>query len=340
VDRGGLEALACVDPITSLQQPPGTASRATSAASDVADVARRVWLLGSRNTMIVTGTVEQRIAAVTRRQHGRISRDQLRAAGLTDGQIQRRVKRGVLLHEHPSVYVDGLMPEADLGPHAGALLSARPGALISHLTAAALWGLAAARGEIDVLVTGGWMRPRAGVTVHRTHGLGPGEARTREGLPVTSPARTLADCAAMPGIDPERMFTEALTLRLLSDVDLADLAAHGGAVRRLVAAETETAQVRSDTERRLLGLIARAGLTRPLVNTPLEGFEADMYWPDCAVVVEVDSYGFHTTRWAYERDRRKDAVFRGKGIDTLRFSRRQVLDQPLLVVAQIGRALG
>ena len=65
----------------------------------------------------------------------------------------------------------------------------------------------------------------------------------------------------------------------------------------------------------------------------------DFYWPAHRVVVEVDSYGFHTTRWAYERDCRKDVVLRSHGMPPLRFSRRQIRDEPLLVITQVAQAI-
>ena len=65
----------------------------------------------------------------------------------------------------------------------------------------------------------------------------------------------------------------------------------------------------------------------------------DFYWPAHRVVVEVDSYGFHTTRWAYERDCRKDVVLRSHGMPPLRFSRRQIRDEPLLVITQVAPAI-
>jgi very-short-patch-repair endonuclease len=302
-----------------------------------------VWVLGVRNTIRVSGTPDQRMAAVTRRQRGRIKRAQLRILGLSDEQIEDRVLKGRLRREHPSVYVDALMPEIPLGAETGALLSiARPLAVLSHHTAAALWSFGAPDHDIHLLVPGGWTRPRAGVRVHRTRLLPAADVRQREGLPVTSPARTLVDCAtAGAGARQlERMFTEALTLRLVTPAALAAAARNCPAIIRLLDAEIAPAVLRSDTERRLLELLRRARLPQPHTNAALRGFEADLYWPEQRLVVEVDGSGFHTGRWATERDRRKEAAFRAHGIDTMRFSRAQIHDDELTVVAQIARRLG
>ncbi len=317
---------------------------ATEPVSEMEDVARPVWVLGWRNTIRVSGTPDQRVAAVTRRQRGRIKRAQLRILGLSDEQIEDRVLKGQLRREHPSVYVDALMPEIPLGAETGALLSiARPLAVLSHHTAAALWNFGAPDHDIHLLVPGGWTRPRAGVRVHRTRELPAGDMRLCEGLPVTSPARTLVDCATAGRTSArqlERMFTEALTLRLVTPAALAATARNCPAIIRLLDAEIAPAVLRSDTERRLLELIRRARLMEPRANAALHGFEADFYWPEQRLVVEVDGSGFHTGRWATERDRRKEAAFRAHGIDTMRFSRAQIHDDHLTVIAQIARRLG
>lgn len=296
--------------------------------------------------MIVSGTRDQRVAAIAQHQRGRVSRAQLVAVGLSAGAIQRRLRRGSLIREHPSVYQVGHAPTTRLGPETGALLSIRNGAVLSHHSAAALWQIGPADRQIQVLVRGGSGGRRAGVKVHRTALLDARDTHVRDGLPVTSPARTLLDCAGATSTRQlERMFTEALTLKLVTPADIEDVLAGSrsrtgqGALRALVDAEVLPAHTRSVAEERLLELIRRAQLPEPLVNAALHGFEVDLYWPAQGVVVEVDSYGFHTTRWAYERDCRKDAVLRGHGLHPTRFSARQVRDEPLLVIAQVAGAL-
>jgi very-short-patch-repair endonuclease len=218
--------------------------------------------------------------------------------------------------------------------------------VLSYHSAAALWAIGSADRNIHVLVQGGWTRHRPGVAVHRTNLLDARDIRIHEGLPVTSPARTLLDRAGTMSLRGlEHMFTEAVTRKLVSRADLEDVVARGrgrtgcGALRVLLEEEDDPAFTRSDGERRMRELVRRARLPPPLVNAPLHGFEVDFYWPEHAVVVEIDSYGFHTSRWAYDRDCDKDAVLRSRGVPPLRFSRRQVRDEPLLVIAQVAQAL-
>jgi very-short-patch-repair endonuclease len=338
--------VATAKAITLLPDSCTGAERATSVAGIEADVAWRVRLLGSRNTMIVSGTADQRLAAIARRQRGRASRVQLHAIGLSDGAIQRRVRRGALLREHPSVYIVGHAAPVPLGRETGALLWAPDGAVLSHHSAAALWAIGSDDRRIQVLVPGGWTRHRPGLTVHRTRLLDARDIRIRDGLPVTSPARTLLDNAGKGSMRAlERMFTEAVTQRLVSRAGLEDVIARGrgrsgcAALRALLEDENEPAFTRSEGEKQMLTLVRKAGLPAPLVNAPLHGFEVDFYWPTHRLVVEVDSYGFHTSRWAYERDCRKDAVLRSHGMPPLRFSRRQVRDEPLLVITQVAQGI-
>jgi very-short-patch-repair endonuclease len=332
--------------ITRLHDSSAAGEGATSAAEIDADVAWRVRLLGSRNDMIVSGAADQRLATVARQQRGRVSRVQLRAIGLSDGSIQRRVRRGGMLREHPSVFIVGHAAPVPLGQETGALLWAPDGAVLSHHSAAALWAIGSADRNVHVLVQGGWTRRRPGVTVHRTNLLDTQDVRIHEGLPVTSPARTLLDRAgAMSLRQLEQMFTEAVTRKLVSRADLEDVVARGGgrtgcgALRVLLEEENNPAFTRSDGEKRMRALVRKARLPEPLVNAPLHGFEVDFYWPAYAVVVEIDSYGFHTSRWALDRDCDKDAALRSHGMPPLRFSWRQVRDEPLLVVAQVAQAI-
>jgi very-short-patch-repair endonuclease len=307
-----------------------------------------VRLLGWRNEMIVSGSSEQRIGAIARHQRGRASRDQLIAAGLSAGAIQRRVRRGSLIREHPSVYVVGHVPAAPFGPETAALLSVRDGAVLSHHSAAALWAIGPPDpgGQVHILLKGGWAGRRRGVRIHRTAVLDTRDIRVRHGLPVTSPARTLLDQAGLCAERQlERLFTEAIVQHLVTPADLEAVVAQGRGrtgrrvLRALLDDELDPTLNRSDGEKRMMALIRMAQLPEPIVYAKLYGFEADFYWPAHRVVVEVDSYGFHTTRWAYERDRRKDAVLRAHGLAPLRFSWRQITEDPFVVIAQVAQAI-
>ena len=74
-------------------------------------------------------------------------------------------------------------------------------------------------------------------------------------------------------------------------------------------------------------------------NVRVAGHEVDVLWPDAKLVVEVDGYAFHSTRAAFERDRRRDGELQAAGYRVLRLTWRQLADEPEAVVASLARTL-
>jgi very-short-patch-repair endonuclease len=108
----------------------------------------------------------------------------------------------------------------------------------------------------------------------------------------------------------------------------------------LLAAHDDEPQItRSEAERLFLALVRRAGLPTPLTNVRVAGHEVDFHWPDHDLVVEVDGYAFHSTRRAFERDRRRDADLRRAGCAVQRVSYAQITREPLLLVADLVAGL-
>jgi very-short-patch-repair endonuclease len=99
------------------------------------------------------------------------------------------------------------------------------------------------------------------------------------------------------------------------------------------------ALTRSEAEARLLSLIRTARLPAPSTNARLHGLEVDFLWPEQRLVVEVDGFTFHGDRAAFERDRERDATLVASGFRVIRVTWRQLVDQPLVVVARIASAL-
>ena len=199
---------------------------------------------------------------------------------------------------------------------------------------------------IEVLVERKRDRPPAGVIVHRTRRLHPSEVRIRERLPVTSPARTLFDVAdELPERAVERALDEGLDRGLVRISQVRLVIARNPAreavtiLGRLLDQRTGSTISRSEAEERMLALIRDARLPRPEMNVPLLGFTADFLWRELKVVVEVDGHRYHSSKSAFERDRRKDAVFRAEGWDVIRVSRNQVFHDPLAVIALVATAI-
>lgn len=129
-------------------------------------------------------------------QHGRVSAQQLLACGLTTKAIEVRVRRGQLHHEHHGVYAVGHRAWTLHGCFMAAVLAGGEGAVLSHASAAALWGfLPRRRCDIDVIVPGDRGRTQRGLRVHRARSLDPRDVTRHYGIRVTTAART---CSTSP----------------------------------------------------------------------------------------------------------------------------------------------
>lgn len=230
-----------------------------------------------------------------------------------------------------------------------AVLACGPGALLSYRSAGAHWGLRpTATAAIDVTIAGrNGRRFRDGITVHRSVTLTPDDIANHERIPVTSPARTLLDLGdILPATALERAFERAEALRLLDLTSIrAALAANptrrgsGRLAAILGQQQADPAIERSELEGLFLELCAGAGLPRPLVNARVGPYEVDFLWPDARVVVETDGHSFHSTRAAFERDRARDALLVASGYRVLRFTYRQVVWEPEVVVRRLCSVL-
>lgn len=284
------------------------------------------------------------VFAAAVRQHGVVTSRQLAEAGLSAEAVAHRVALGWLVRVHRGVYVVGPLR----APHTSAMaavLACGDGALLSHRPAAILWALCPP-GAIapEVTVVGRDSRSRDGILVHRVHHLHRADARRREGIPVTSPARTLLDLAAIAsGKELDRAIEEAQIRRLVTEHSLNEQferhPRHRGTRALRQAIRPEPSFTRSEAERRLLELIRAARLPAPKVNIRVAGHEVDVLWPDAKLVVEVDGYEFHSTRAAFERDRRRDGELQAAGYRVLRVTWRQLEDEPEALIAALARTL-
>jgi very-short-patch-repair endonuclease len=229
---------------------------------------------------------------------------------------------------------------------AAALLAVGEQTVISHRSAAILWGFAAAAASDDVHVTVIGRRPRRrpGLRLHYVPSLDGRDVRQLHGLPVTAPARTLFDLAATGYRDLDRAFGEAHAQRLVTAREIEHLLDRVGpragsrALRDLVR-DNATGFTRSDAERLLRALLRSANLPMPRFNARVAGYEVDAVWPDKRLVIEVDGYAYHGHRAQFERDRRKDLALTAAGYRVIRVSWRQLTTEPLALVAVISAAL-
>lgn len=262
---------------------------------------------------------EVRLAGLAGRQHGVVSFAQIRSLGLSESFVERAVAAGRLHRVYRGVYAVGHRNVSQPGRFMAAVLACGPGAVLSHRSAAVLWGIASPRSGPVHVTHPKSRRSRRGLHLHQSR-FAAGDVRIWWGVRVTSPQRTLVDLADVCTTgEVDAALSECHRLGLL---ERSELRAHHpgrkglGAVLRLGQRMT-----RSQIERRFLADIRAAGdIALPSTNHEMHGFEADLYWPAHALVVEIDDYSTHGERRAFERDRRKQTAYALAGIQIVRIT--------------------
>jgi very-short-patch-repair endonuclease len=286
------------------------------------------------------------IRVLAERQHGIVSRRQLLEFGVGLGAIQRRREGGVLVSVFPGVFALGHRRIDRKGRWMAAALVCGPGAVISHGSAAQLWGLRGTRGPIEVTRRSGGTR-HPGIRLHQTRALEPAEVAEEAGIPVTSIERTLLDMAArLDDRQLERALVAADRSGRLSWPALARVLerrrGRRGAGRLFrIAGEVDPVSVeaRSGPEVDFLALCRRELLPTPAVNVLVAGHLVDFLWAGERVVVEVDSYAYHGDRSAFERDHETDLDLVAAGYDVHHITDRMLGRDPRPFVANVRRAL-
>lgn len=310
------------------------------------------------------------VAAIAARQHGVVSVAQLHEAGFDKHRIHHRVHTGRLHLVHRGVYAVGHAapslqrewmaaviacrrgvseggadehgassadkavdyPAAALAAGELATILGHWGAALSHRSAAQLWELLPARdGAIDVSVPGdGGKKRRKGIRLHRSLSLLPADVTLRDGIPVTTPARTIADLRRVVAAPGKRGLISPKELRR---------AIRQANVLGLPVGDEERDRTRSDLERDFLRLCRRHRLPAPEVNVRVGPHLVDFLWRDRMLVVETDGYASHRGRVAFEDDRARDLDLRARGFEVIRIAEKQLNEEPQRVAEVVSSAL-
>lgn len=269
------------------------------------------------------------------RQHGVVARRQLLDIGLSARAIEHRLATGRLHVKTRGVYVVGRPEVSRKGRWMAAVLACGPDAVLSHGSAAALWGVGKEHGgRIDVSLPFQAFNQPSEIRAHRRYGLRPEDIRDRDCIPVTSPVRTLLDVATrMDDARLERAVNEADRLNLIDPETLhSALGSYRGerGVRRLrTLLDRRTFRLTdSELERRFLRLVESAGLPPPTTQQRVNGFKVDFWWPDLGLIVETDGLRYHRTPGQQTRDRVRDQAHAAAGMTPLRFTHAQVRFEP------------
>jgi hypothetical protein len=273
---------------------------------------------------------------------------QLRTCGLDGHAVTRRVRDGRLHRLYRGVYAVGHRGLTLRGRFRAAVLACGEGAVLSHFAAAAFWGFWTwAERRIDVTVPGG-ARDFDGLCVHRSRAR-QRDVLVRDDIPVTTPARTLLDLAAvLPAKGLRSMVRRAEAQRAVSIRQIVDVCdrspGHHGITRLRAVIADGPAPTRTDLEDLLLDLLDRGGIERPEINAPMRfGIETivpDYLWRARGVAIEADSVTWHEHKLTREHDAYKQAQLEAAGLRVLRITWAQITRSPQQTLARIRAALG
>lgn len=215
------------------------------------------------------------------------------------------------------------------------------GALLSHASAAALYGiLDEPAGPIHVSVPLGARRRREGIAIHPRK-LVSADVAEYDGIAVTAIATTVADLAATMRRGPlEGVVNQADILGLITVPDLRaaldEMPRRAGRKPLRDTLDRRTFRfTRSQLERRFIPLALSAGLPRPETRVYVNGWEVDFHWPELNLVVETDGLTYHRTPQQQEKDRRRLQAHAGAGTTALPFTHSQINYEPGYVQAML-----
>ena len=287
-------------------------------------------------------TPDRAASKIAARQHGVITRRQLEDRGLGSKAITIRVRKGQLNRIHRGVYAVGDRGPSWHGRWMAAVLACGEGAVLSHGSAASLWGLLKpidGPTHVSTPSTSGRSR-RPGIHLHRAPSLAepsPSPSSTwqgggrrgrlltthRDDIPVTSVARTIEDLRITSYV-PAHLIRRATRQAELKDYRLDGI---------------KTDRTRSDLETAFLALFAFHRISPPEVNQKLGRYEVDFLWRRERLIVEADTWTYHRGSVAFEDDPVRDLDLRQQGYAVLRFTDEQLESEPERIAADIRRDL-
>ena len=287
--------------------------------------------------------IDARIAAIGAEQNGNIHRVQLFDLGLDKHDIGYRVKVGRLFRVFRGVYSVGRRPISVQEWASAAVLACGAGAALSHGSGLVLWGYWRHwETPIEVTVVGD--RRTTGIRVHRSTTLHRLDVTTQLGIRVTTPARTALDMS--PRLN-DKQLTRAVNNILNSlwsneDQFAETLARHPhapGAKRIAKLLGLPGTPTRSGWEDAFPTFCRKYGLPAPVMGAPMGGYILDALFVAERVIVELDSWGFHGDKIAFETDRERDAAMLALGFVTIRVTEERLAERPREEAARLHAIL-
>jgi hypothetical protein len=285
------------------------------------------------------------ISELAKRQYGVVSIWQLAEFGFSKDEISRETTKAKFHQIHHGVYAVGHTALSRQGRCIAGVLSCGDGALLSHRSAAWLWGLMKWWPPIVEVTAASPRETRQEIRVHSAAALVPEDRSVTEDIPVTAVPRTLLDFAALDPRFLSEVVEGAERIGLLDTIAIDALLKRSrgfrGVARLRDALEIyrDPAFTRSRLERRFLALVKRAGLPRPSMNYFVEGYELDAYWQAERFAVELDTYDYHGGHIAFEQDRLRQENLKLAGIEMTRVTGMRMDREPEAVVTSLRRLL-
>ena len=288
----------------------------------------------------------EELADLAETQHGVVTYRQLRDLGFSKGHVSRATEANRLCRIHRGVYAVG---HAGLSLHGrcnAAVVACGENAVLSHASAAWLWGLLPACPLEAEVTAPGRGHSRRSIRVHRVAALPSGDWGVLEEIPTTALPRTLLDLAATGSAKRlERAIDRAKRLGHL-DLDSIDLmltrrgrTSGVTQLRKALDIYRDPVSDRARSELLFLDAIKKEGLPAPAINTFIAGYEIDAYWEPERFAVEVDGWDTHQTQAAFEGDRIRQENLKLAGIDSIRITARRIERQPREVAKRVRMLL-
>jgi Transcriptional regulator, AbiEi antitoxin len=250
------------------------------------------------------------IAQLAVRQHGLLLRSQVLDLGLTDAMIDYRIRSGRWARVCPGLYRLAGVAVSWRQRALAACLVAGEGSVVSHRSAAVLWGISGFRpGPIEITVPNGHTARSPLARVHRAADV---RRAYRDGVPLTPPSRTIVDLAAVVGGQLlEEAVDDVLCRRLCRLDDLVAPAGRRGSrpLHAVLEASKGDALPAGVAEMRVVRRLVEAGLPDPVrqyeIRDSAGGFIArvDLAYPDWRLAIELDGFRWHAGRGPFRSDR-------------------------------------
>ncbi|MGI8460835.1 MAG: type IV toxin-antitoxin system AbiEi family antitoxin domain-containing protein [Solirubrobacterales bacterium] len=285
------------------------------------------------------------LARIASGQRGSATRKQLLAAGVSARELERRIRKGLLISRYPGVYQVGHVAQGEEAELMAAVLACGAGSRARGYSASFLHRLIKRAPRIPEVLTPTERRIAGIRTVRARVGIDPVDVTVVRAISTTTVPRTIVDLAA--DLEPDELALLCHEARVIHptaprhfEAVLARRPNSPGAAKLREIAAGKTKVALSGLERRFLELLEAEGLPLPATNTRAGSHLVDCRWPELKVTIELDSYTYHSSRHAWEADRRREREAYARGDQFRRYTRDDVFERPEVALGEVRRLVG